>query len=140
MSCAINQRPFSFTQRTRYLPESTAGAPGVVSGAGVAWQPSRAARNAGTHEMGRMRSSAGGGRRQYRPRRAVASGYLTYQGTSFRLAYRPCYGATHETDGPDGGSGHLLAVRGCGGRPAGGSRVQDVESTSGTPLSPGPRR
>src|SRR5207247_213888 len=28
MSCAISQRPFSFTQRTMYLPESTAGAPG----------------------------------------------------------------------------------------------------------------
>src|SRR5918996_1406755 len=28
MSCAMSQRPFSLTQRTRYLPESTAGAPG----------------------------------------------------------------------------------------------------------------
>src|SRR2546427_8664171 len=28
MSWAMSQRPFSFTQRTRYLPESTAGAPG----------------------------------------------------------------------------------------------------------------
>src|SRR2546427_8105955 len=28
MSCTISQRPFSFTQRTMYLPESAAGAPG----------------------------------------------------------------------------------------------------------------
>src|SRR5207244_13375371 len=28
MACTIRQRPFSFTQRTIYLPESAAGAPG----------------------------------------------------------------------------------------------------------------
>src|SRR5439155_4704244 len=28
MSCTIRQRPFSFTQRTMYLPESAGGAPG----------------------------------------------------------------------------------------------------------------
>src|SRR5438270_7471334 len=46
MSCTINQRPFSFTQRTMYFPESAAGSPGgrlAVAGQPKCQRPSSSA-------------------------------------------------------------------------------------------------
>src|SRR5207237_2047993 len=46
ISCAINQCPFSLTQRTIYLPESAAGAPGgrlAVAGHAKCQRPSSSA-------------------------------------------------------------------------------------------------
>src|SRR5688572_4722600 len=64
MSCAMSQRPFSFTQRTRYLPESEAGAPGgrlAAAGHAKCHRPCSTAVGPLAHTDSARKVSTGGG-------------------------------------------------------------------------------
>src|SRR2546422_3087901 len=50
----------------------------VVSGGGVAWQPSAAARSAGTHQMGRMTDLRWGKADRKSTRLNSSHGYISY--------------------------------------------------------------